>query len=51
MKVVSYIHNNPVRRGLAAAPQDWPWSSYRQWEGLDGGPLKVNRESLINAVN
>jgi putative transposase len=23
-----YIHRNPVRRGLAAKPQDWKWSSF-----------------------
>ncbi|MBK9973941.1 MAG: transposase [Planctomycetes bacterium] len=25
--VVDYIHNNPVKAGLVARPQDWPWSS------------------------
>ncbi len=24
-----YMHNNPVRRGLVAQPEDWLWSSYR----------------------
>jgi len=24
-----YIHCNPVKRGLAATPDDWPWSSFR----------------------
>ena len=26
-----YIHRNPVKRGLCALPQDWPWSSFRAW--------------------
>jgi putative transposase len=26
-----YIHRNPVTRGLAAKPDDWPWSSYRHY--------------------
>jgi putative transposase len=26
-----YIHRNPVKRGLCAAPEDWPWSSFRAW--------------------
>ncbi|MCC7293119.1 MAG: transposase [Phycisphaerales bacterium] len=30
---VQYIHNNPVRRGLAACPSDWEWSSARWYEG------------------
>lgn len=24
---MDYIHQNPVRAGLAAKPEDWPWSS------------------------
>ena len=24
-----YIHRNPVKRGLCAAPEDWEWSSFR----------------------
>ena len=32
-----YMHRNPVRRGLVAAPEDWPWSSFRHWAtGVDG---------------
>ncbi len=26
-----YIHRNPVRRNLAARPEDWLWSSYRHY--------------------
>ena len=28
-EVSRYIHLNPVRAGIAARPQDYPWSSYR----------------------
>lgn len=28
---VEYIHLNPVRHGLAAAPKDWEHSSFRLW--------------------
>jgi hypothetical protein len=24
---LAYIHNNPVKAGLVALPEDWPWSS------------------------
>jgi REP element-mobilizing transposase RayT len=27
--LIPYIHMNPVRAGLVASPQDWPWSSYK----------------------
>jgi REP-associated tyrosine transposase len=26
-----YIHRNPVKRGLARRPEDWPWSSFLHW--------------------
>lgn len=28
-RVVRYIEHNPVKAGLARAPEDWPWSSAR----------------------
>ncbi len=34
---LDYIHNNPVRRGLVARPEDWPWSSFRHYAtGVEG---------------
>ena len=36
-EVIRYIHRNPVKRGLVAKPEDWPWSSFRHYAtGLDG---------------
>ena len=26
-RIVAYIEENPVSAGLAATPEDWPWSS------------------------
>jgi putative transposase len=26
-----YMHRNPVKRGLAAKPEDWAWSSFRHY--------------------
>jgi putative transposase len=32
-----YMHRNPVKRGLVAAPEDWAWSSFRHWAtGVEG---------------
>jgi putative transposase len=28
---LDYMHRNPVRRGLAARPEDWTWSSARHY--------------------
>jgi putative transposase len=25
---LQYMHHNPVRRGLVAKPEEWPWSSF-----------------------
>lgn len=32
-EITEYIHNNPVKRGLAAVAEDWRWSSARAWRG------------------
>jgi REP-associated tyrosine transposase len=32
-RAVEYIHLNPVRRGLAAKPEDWFWSSVMEYSG------------------
>lgn len=44
--VAEYIHNNPVRRGLVARPEDWPWSSARHWQGRGPGPVPIDRDSF-----
>ncbi|HVS37466.1 MAG TPA: hypothetical protein VMS17_18025 [Gemmataceae bacterium] len=40
--MIEYIHNNPVRRGLVARPEDWPWSSARFYEGARDVPLRMD---------
>ncbi len=34
-----YIHLNPVMAGLVERPEDWEFSSYREYIGLRGGTL------------
>jgi putative transposase len=37
MEKLRYIHWNPVKRGLCERPEDWEWSSFRQYAtGCDG---------------
>ncbi|MBI1914453.1 MAG: transposase [Planctomycetes bacterium] len=43
---IDYIHANPVRRGLCAKPEDWPWSSAADYLGLGTSPLPLDRHSL-----
>jgi putative transposase len=38
LEKITYIHNNPVRRGLTAQPEQWIWSSARWYRGLHEGP-------------
>jgi REP element-mobilizing transposase RayT len=33
---LAYVENNPVKAGLCAKPEDWPWSS-AHWRGQDMG--------------
>jgi len=40
--VVEYIHNNPVRRGLADYPTDWEWSSARWYAGDENVRLEMD---------
>lgn len=34
-----YIECNPIRAGLVASVEDWPWSSHRHYVGLVADPL------------
>ena len=38
---VDYIHWNPVKHGVAAAPEDWPYSTYHQWKMEFGRPINI----------
>ncbi len=41
MHLSRYIHLNPVAAGLVARPEDWAFSSYRDYVGLRDGTLPV----------
>ena len=40
-----YIHANPVKDGLVAAPEDWIYSNYLEWLGRRDGTL-VDQEFI-----
>jgi putative transposase len=40
-----YIHRNPVQRGLVAQPEDWKWSSFRQWATGCEGRVEIECQS------
>ena len=37
--LLRYIHFNPVKEGLAKRPEDWRWSSYRQYIGTESSGI------------
>ncbi len=45
-----YIHQNPVLAGLVNRPEDWEFSSFKDYAGLRNG-LIVNKEIAFQIVN
>jgi len=43
LEKLTYMHNNPVKRGLAKEPGDWPWSSWRFYYRDDASLLAMDR--------
>ena len=37
---LDYLHNNPVKRGWVAAPEDWRYSSAHEWKKGDVAVMK-----------
>ena len=44
---LDYMHQNPVKRGLVAAPEQWRWSSYRFYAYGEAGPVRVNEWQVL----
>jgi putative transposase len=36
-----YMYRNPVKRGLAEKPEDWPWSSFRHYLIGEEGVVEI----------
>jgi REP element-mobilizing transposase RayT len=43
-RYIDYIHNNPVRRGLVARPEDYPYSSALAWIFPEKTQYPIDRE-------
>jgi len=39
-----YMHRNPVKRGLVAKPEDWPWSSFRHYATSRLGVVEIESQ-------
>ncbi len=44
LEKLSYMHWNPVRRGLAKEPQEWAWSSFRHYLTGEEGVVEIESE-------
>jgi len=51
LDVCRHIVTNPVRGGLAVAPEEWRWSSYRGTAGLDVPPYFLTTAEIIRRLN
>ena len=50
-KVIAYIHNNPVRAGVASTASDSEWTSHRAYVGKDEGPAWLHVQHGFELMN
>lgn len=41
-----YMHRDPIVRGLAAGPEDWPWSSFRHYAAGAEGVVGIESQCI-----
>jgi putative transposase len=46
LKMIDYIHDNPVRKGLVKSPRGWKWSSFGDWYENRQGPVKIDKDDF-----
>jgi putative transposase len=46
LESVRYIHNNPVRKGLAQTADEWHYSSAADWQNAGSGPIPIDFDSF-----
>lgn len=50
LEVCRYVELNPVRAGLCASPEAWPWSSYRAHVGMADSPAWLDTAGLYGQL-
>jgi putative transposase len=43
LEKLNYMHGNPVKWGMVASPEEWPWSSFRFYHLNDSSVLSMDR--------
>lgn len=51
-ETIKYIHLNPVKAGLCDKPENWEYSDYREWIGLDETirNISVERDNIFGST-
>ena len=49
-ETVEYIHMNPVKRGLVERPEQWQWSSFPEYAGVDAAERQSRCGLTIDSV-
>jgi putative transposase len=49
-ETIEYIHLNPVKRGLVKRPEEWKWSSFPEYEGVDASEQQSRCGLIIDRV-
>ena len=44
---MDYIHYNPVKKGFIEKPENWKYSSARNWINEDDSIIKIDRDQLF----
>jgi len=51
LATIAYVFLNPVKAGIRARVEEYPWSSYRSFVGLPGSPLPINPTPLLERLD
>jgi hypothetical protein len=51
LHTIAYVFFNPVKGGLCARPEDYPWSCYRCYLDQPGSPIRVEAASLMATID
>ena len=44
---IRYMHGNPAKRGLVRTPEQWRWSSAREYILGEAGPVRLNERHRV----
>lgn len=51
LATTAYVFLNPVKAGICVGPEDYRWSGYRSFVGLQGSPLEIDPTPLMHRID